>query len=160
MWRMAGQDGSGASGEWGRARASMFWEPRLVLISPQARTSLRCVWECVRVCVWERERACVCMCLWGAGDGQLHVPLRLHSHLYMFKPCVWSFLCFFFLNEQIVEGAMCMLCVIPESKWARTSWRCAKRVNTLTWRWQSVREVEGLCSCCLQVRLLLRTQAH
>lgn len=137
MWRMAWQDGSGASGERERERVYVlgtktafiwwFWS------ALQATPNLRCLCVCVcpSVSLWERGRMYVCACEW-----QLWAPLCLNFHLCMFKPHVCGIFMlssFFFLNEQVVEGAC----------------RHAKCVNAFSWRWQTVREGEGLCSCCL-----------
>lgn len=104
----------------------------VVLISPAGYTEPEMfVCVCPSVSLWERGSMYVCACEW-----QLWAPLCLNFHLCMFKPHVCGIFMlsnFFFLNEQVVEGACC----------------CAKCVNAFSWRWQTVREGEGLCSCCL-----------
>lgn len=113
MWRMAGQDGSGASRERGRERLCSGnqgggFDQSSGLIEPE-----------MCVCVRQAGGSCVSPCV---------------SHLCMYKAyvCGICMLLCLFLTEQIVEGATCLLCLTPKSEWAWSSCCCAKYVNTLT----------------------------
>ena len=163
MWRMAGQDGSGASGERERERLcsgnqDSFYT--VVLISPQARQSLRYV--CVRECVCVCKRACICMFL--LRDGQLCVPPHvLNSHLCMFNPSLcgnWVHMLFFPLNWLEKVLCACYVC----NSWKQMGVDCSPlcQVCEHLLEGDSVwdRETVFLLSLHNRVRLLLRTQDY
>lgn len=108
-WRMAGQDGSGASGERGREGASMFWEPRQLLYEGFDQPSGY---------IEPESRVCVCVCASGACGGYSRVLLCLNPHL-----CVLKLLFYvMFLMSRLLKVCVC---VSRESRWAWTSRRHA-----------------------------------
>ena len=140
--------------EGGREGASMFWEPRQLLyggfdqasgyIEPESR---------VCVCV------CVCVCVWGACGGYSRVLLCLNPHL-----CVFKLLSYFmFLMSRLLKVCVCVWVVKADGRGPHAA-TPPSDVNTVTWRWQSVREVEGtVFSRCLATTgsdFLLPTRAH
>lgn len=135
-WRMAGQDGSGASGERGRegererpcsGNQDSFYTK--VLISPQDTSSLRV--ECVRACVRSMWWLFTC-------------PLVFKSS----SVCVKAFILCHVFNEQVVKG-VCVWVVKADGRGPHAA-TPPSDANTVTWRWQSAREVEGtVFSRCL-----------
>lgn len=93
-WRMAGQDGSGASGERGREGASMFWEPRQLLYEGFDQPSGY---------IEPESRVCVCVCASGACGGYSRVLLCLNPHL-----CVLKLLFYvMFLMSRLLKVCVC-----------------------------------------------------
>lgn len=122
----------------------------VVLISPQARQSLRCVceWVCVRrgMCMYASVKG------W-AGAGQLCVPLCLNYHLWMFKlVCAWNFYagcrrCYLHAHARAHAGVdSSPLCQVCEHAYLKVT-VCERATMFLLCRHN-------------RVRLLLRTQAH
>lgn len=93
-WRMAGQDGSGASGERGREGASMFWEPRQLLYEGFDQPSGY---------IEPESRVCACVCASGACGGYSRVLLCLNPHL-----CVLKLLFYvMFLMSRLLKVCVC-----------------------------------------------------